>query len=53
MWPVPCAFGVTPVNAIPVGLAAWQVVQPFEMPLWFITPEFVPRLPLAWHVVHP
>ena len=22
MWPVPCAFGVTPVNAIPVGLAA-------------------------------
>ena len=22
MWPLPCAFGVTPVNAIPVGLAA-------------------------------
>ena len=52
MWPVPCGFGVTPVNAIPVGLAAWQVVQPLVMPLWFITPEFGPRLPLAWHIVH-
>ena len=52
MWPLPCAFGVTPVNTIPVGLAAWHVVQPLVIPLWFITPEFGPRLPFAWHVVH-
>ena len=38
MWPLPCGFGVTPVNAVPVALAAWQVVQPLVMPLWFITP---------------
>ena len=52
MWPVPCGFGVTPVNTIPVALAAWHVVQPLVMPLWLITPEFGPRLPFAWHVVH-
>ena len=36
--PAPCGFGVTPVKAVPVTAAAWQVVQPFVMPLWFITP---------------
>ena len=36
MCPVPCGFGVTPVKAIPVALAAWQVVQPPAMPVWFI-----------------
>ena len=33
MWPLPCGFGVTPANGVPVTLAAWQVVQPLAMPL--------------------
>ena len=51
MCPVPCGIGVTPVNAIPVGLAAWQVVQPEVMPLWFITPG-LNDVVLVWHSVH-
>ena len=55
MCPVPCGFGVTPVKAIPVGLAAWQVAQPLVMPLWFITPGtrlfgFVWQTAQAWVV---
>ena len=51
MCPVPCGFGVTPVKAVPVALAAWQVVQPLVMPLWFITPG-TRLLGLVWHSVH-
>ena len=47
MCPVPIGFGVTPVNAVPVALAAWQLVQPLLTPVWFITPEFGPVLPFA------
>ncbi len=36
MWPLPCGFGVTPAYGVPVTAAAWQVVQPELMPLWFI-----------------
>jgi hypothetical protein len=28
------------------------VVQPVVMPVWFITPDFGPVLPPAWHCVH-
>ena len=38
MCPAPWGFGVTPVKAVPVTAAAWQVVQPPLIPLWFITP---------------
>ncbi len=51
MCPVPCGFGVTPVKAVPVALAAWQVVQPEVMPLWFITPG-TRLFGLVWHVAH-
>ncbi len=51
MWPVPCGFGVTPVKAIPVGLAAWHVVQPEVIPVWFITPGLYDVV-FAWHSVH-
>jgi hypothetical protein len=51
MCPLPCGFGVTPVNATPVALAAWQVVQPLVMPLWFITPG-TRLFGLVWHSVH-
>ena len=50
MWPVPCGFGVTPVKAVPVALAAWHVVQPLVMPLWFITPG-TRLFGLVWHSV--
>jgi len=36
MWPLPCGFGVTPAYGVPLTAAAWQVVQPLAMPLWFI-----------------
>ncbi len=37
MWPLPCASGVTPAKAGPVGAAAWQLAQlPGAMPVWFI-----------------
>ena len=50
MCPVPCGFGVTPVKAVPVVLAAWHVVQPLVMPLWFITPG-LNVVVLVWHSV--
>ena len=52
MCPVPRGAGVTPRNAVPVVAAAWHAVQPLVMPLWFITPDLGPVLPLAWHCVH-
>ena len=51
MCPVPCGTGVTPVKAMPVGLAAWHVVQPLLMPAWFITPG-LKVVVLLWHSVH-
>ncbi len=36
MWPLPCGFGVTPAYGVPVTAAAWHVVQPLTMPVWFI-----------------
>jgi hypothetical protein len=51
MCPLPCGLGVTPVKAVPVALAAWQVVQPLLMPLWFITPG-LNDVVLVWHSVH-
>ncbi len=51
--PLPCGFGVTPANGVPVTLAAWQVVQPLAMPLWFIAvPAKVVKLLAEWHVSH-
>ena len=50
-WPEPWDTGVTPRNASPPTAAAWHVVQPLLMPLWFITPGlYVGRL--AWHRAH-
>ena len=34
-----------------MALAAWQVVQPLVMPLWFITPG-LNDVVLVWHSVH-
>ena len=50
MCPAPWGFGVTPAKAVPVALAAWQVVQPLLMPLWFITPG-LNVVVLLWHSV--
>ena len=51
MCPVPCGFGVTPVNAIPVALAAWHVVQPLAIPAWFmVVPAKLAKLPTAWQL---
>jgi hypothetical protein len=53
MCPLPCGFGVTPANGVPVTAAAWQVVQPVLMPLWFIAvPAKVVKLVAAWHISH-
>jgi len=51
MCPVPCGFGVTPVKAVPLAPAAWQVVQPAVIPVWFITPG-LNDAGLVWHNVH-
>ena len=52
MWPVPCGFGVTPVNDVPVALAAWQVVQPVVMPRVVHHPRLERCSVLVWHSVH-
>ena len=38
------------VNVVPVVLAAWHVVQPPVMPVWFITPG-LNVVVLLWHSV--
>ena len=53
MWPVPCGFGVTPVKAVPVALAAWQVVQPLVMPRVVHHPRLDQMSGLVWHARTP
>ena len=53
MCPLPCGFGVTPANGVPVTPAAWHVVQPLLMPLWFIAvPAKLVKADAEWHVSH-
>jgi hypothetical protein len=53
MCPLPCGFGVTPANGVPLTAAAWQVAQPLVIPAWFIAvPAKLVKADAEWHVSH-